>query len=124
MILILTLPLAAALVCLRAPLPAVRMVTAVAGVSSFGLVLALVPAAAHGDIAYLRLLRVDAVSAVFLLATGFLYGAIAVYSIGYMSAGHDSERGARYSRRFWLGLSLFAWAGVVPPVVGPLCLLG
>ena len=123
MVLILTLPLAAALVSLRAPLPAVRSVTAVAGVSSFGLVLALVPAAAHGDLGYLRLLRVDAVSAVFLLATGFLYGAIAVYSIGYMSAGRDSERGARYSRRFWLGLNLFAWAMLVAPMMSNLALL-
>src|SRR3984957_12839057 len=123
MILILTLPLAAALVCLRAPLPAVRTVTAVAGVSSFGLVLALVPAAAHGDIAYLRLLRVDAVSAVFLLATGFLYGAVAVYSIGYMSGGHDGARSARFTRRFWIGLNLFAWAMLVAPMMSNLALL-
>ena len=85
MMLLLTLPLAAALVCLRVPLPAARAVTVVCGAASFGLVLALVPAAAHGDLGYLRLLRVDALSAVFLLATGFLYAAVAVYSVGYLS---------------------------------------
>ena len=123
MILILALPLAAALVSLRAPLAVVRVVTAVAGVACFGLVLALVPAAAHGNLGYLRLLRVDAVSAVFLLATGFLYAAIAVYSIGYMAGGHGSPGATRFTRRFWIGLNLFAWAMLVAPMMSNLALL-
>ena len=53
-----------------------------AGVACFGLVLALIPAAAHQDLSYLSYLRVDAVSAIFLLATGFLYAAVAVYAVG------------------------------------------
>ena len=122
-ILILALPLATAVICLRAPLAAARTLTALTGVASFGLVLALVPTTAHGDIAYLRLLRVDAVSAVFLLATGFLYGAIAVYSIGYMSGGHGGGAASRYSRRFWVGLNLFAWAMLVAPMMSNLALL-
>jgi hydrogenase-4 component F len=122
-ILILALPLATAVICLRAPLAAARTLTALTGVASFGLVLALVPTTAHGDIAYLRLLRVDAVSAVFLLATGFLYGAIAVYSIGYMSGGHGGGAATRYSRRFWVGLNLFAWAMLVAPMMSNLALL-
>src|SRR5580693_5813334 len=122
-ILILALPLATAVICLRAPLAAARTLTALTGVASFGLVLALVPTTAHGDIAYLRLLRVDAFSAVFLLATGFLYAAVAVYSIGYMSGGHERHRPARYSRRFWLGLNLFAWAMLAAPMMSNLALL-
>ena len=50
-----------------------------------GLVIALVPAAAHRDLGYLACLRVDALSVVFLLATGFLYAAVAVYSVGYLA---------------------------------------
>ena len=56
--------------------------------------LALVPAAATARRDYLRFLRVDALSAVFLLATGFLYAAVAVYSIGYLS-GEPSRRARR-----------------------------
>jgi hydrogenase-4 component F len=123
LMLLLTLPVAAALTCLRVPLAVARTTTAVSGAASFGLVLALVPAAAHGDVSYLRFLRVDAVSAVFLLATGFLYAAVAVYSIGYMSGGHEGHRPARYSRRFWLGLNLFAWAMLAAPMMSNLALL-
>ena len=123
LILLLTLPVAAALACLRVPLAVARTTTAVSGAASFGLVLALVPAAAHGNVSYLRFLRVDALSAVFLLATGFLYAAVAVYSIGYMSGGHEGHRPARYSRRFWLGLNLFAWAMLAAPMMSNLALL-
>ena len=71
-LLLLTLPLAATLVSLRAPVAASQAVTVITGVTSFALVLALIPAAAHRDLAYLEFVRVDAVSAVFLLATSFL----------------------------------------------------
>ena len=43
LLLLLTLPLAAAVICLRAPLAVARAITAVSGVACFGLVLALVP---------------------------------------------------------------------------------
>jgi hydrogenase-4 component F len=119
MLLLLTLPLAAALACVRAPLPAARAVTVACGAASFGLVAALVPAAAHGTLGYLRLLRVDALSAVFLLATGFLYAAVAVYSVGYLSGG----QAPRYARRFWVGLNLFAWAMLAAPMMSNLALL-
>ena len=86
-ILLLLVPAAgrgAGLACAPRP-PAAQAVTAVAGVACFGLVLALIPAAAHHDLAYLSYLRIDAISAVFLLATSFLYGAVAVYSVGYLA---------------------------------------
>jgi len=119
LMLLLTLPVAVALACLRVPVAVARTATAACGVACFGLVLALVPAAAHGDVQYLRFLRVDAVSAVFLLATGFGYAASAVYSIGYLSGGPDP----RYSRRFWVGLNLFAWAMLAAPMMSNLALL-
>ena len=74
-LLILALPLLATVICVRAPQRACGLVTAVTGVACLGLVVALVPAAAHRDLSYLGFLRADALSAVFLLATGFLYAA-------------------------------------------------
>ena len=96
LLLLLTLPLAAAVSCLRVPLAAARTITAICGIACFGLVLALVPTAAHADIQTLRLLRVDALSAVFLIATGFLYGAVALYSVGYLSGGRDDQEPRRW----------------------------
>ncbi len=123
MLLLLALPLAAALACLRAPLPAAGPATAVCGTAAFGLVLALVPTAAHGDLEYLRVLRVDAVSAVFLLATAFLYATVAIYSVGYLGAAHDGRGRGRRSRQFWVGLNLFAWSMLVAPMMSNLALL-
>jgi hydrogenase-4 component F len=123
MVLVLALPLVAALICLRAPLAVGRVATTACGVASFALVIALVPAAARGDIAWLRVLRIDAVSVVFLLATAFLYGAVGAYSVGYLTGGHDRRGQARHSRRFWVGLNLFAWAMLVAPMMSNLALL-
>jgi hydrogenase-4 component F len=122
MMLLLILPLAAAVICVQAPLAAARAVTVICGVACFGLVLALVPAAAHRNVQYLRFLRVDALSAVFLLATGFLYASVAIYSIGYLSAGQQ-QHDRRYTRRFWVGLNLFAWAMLAAPMMSNLALL-
>jgi hydrogenase-4 component F len=121
MLLLLALPLAVALACLRAPLRAAGPLTAACGIVCFGLLIALLPTAARGDLEFLRVLRVDAVSAVFLLATGFLYAVVAIYSIGYLGAGHDSR--GRRARQFWVGLNLFAWAMLVAPMMSNLALL-
>jgi hydrogenase-4 component F len=123
MLLLLALPLAAALVCVRAPLPVARTVTVVSGVASFAFVLVLVPAAASRDLDYLRVLRVDALSAVFMLATGFLYAAVAVYSIGYLSKEGKDEASIKRTRRLWAGLNLFAWAMLAAPMTSNLALL-
>ncbi len=124
-LLLLIVPFAGALVSLRAPAAVTEAATAAAGIVSFGLVLALVPAAAHRDLSYLPYLRVDAVSAVFLLATSFLYAAVALYSIGYLAPSR--RRGGagypRYSRRFHAGLNLFAWTMLAAPLMSNLALL-
>jgi hydrogenase-4 component F len=128
---ILVVPLAAGLLCLTVPAqtgpaqtgPAqtgAAAVTVVSGVASFGLVLALVPDAAHGDLSYLSgYLRVDAIGVVFLLATSFLYAAVAVYAVGYVRTQHD----ATYARRFYAGFNVFAWAMLAAPLMGSLALL-
>jgi len=123
MLVLLLMPLGAALICLRAPLVVARTATAVAGIASFALVLALLPAAAHRDIAYLDVLRVDALSTVFMLATGFLYAAVAVYSIGYLSGGGHGEPSSKRTRQLWAGLNLFAWAMLAAPMTSNLALL-
>jgi len=119
---LLIVPLAAGLACAALPGPAKvgPVVTGTCGVASFGLVLALVPAAAHHDLSYFSYLRVDALSAIFLLTTGFLYAAVGVYSIGYVRHhGH----GDRYARRFYTGFNLFAWAMLAAPLMGSLALV-
>jgi hydrogenase-4 component F len=118
---LLIVPLAAGLACAVAPRPKLSpAVTVASGVACFGLVLALVPAAAHHDLSYLSYLRVDAVSAIFLLATGFLYAAVGIYSVGYIKHhGHDE----RYARRFYAGFNLFGWAMLAAPLMSSLALL-
>ena len=124
-LLLLTLPFAAALVSLRAPDGVAEAVTAVTGLACFGLVLALVPEAAHHDLDYLSYLRIDAISVVFLMATSFLYAAVAVYSIGYLAPSRRSRDPgfSRYSRRFYTGLNLFAWTMLAAPMMNNLALL-
>src|SRR6266571_4999530 len=121
MLSILIVPLAAGITCAILPARRTRAaaaVTVAAGVASFALVLTLVPAAAHHDLNYLSYLRADAVSAIFLLATGFLYGAVAVYAVGYTKRHEDL-----YARRFYAGLNLFAWAMLAAPLMSSLALL-
>jgi hydrogenase-4 component F len=121
---LLIVPFAAAVACAVLPGRAARRlspaITVTAGVASFGLVLALLPTVAHHDLTYLSYLRVDALSEIFLLATGFLYAAVAIYTVGY------AERQAhypRYARRLYAGLNLFAWAMLAAPLMSSLALL-
>jgi hydrogenase-4 component F len=121
---ILIVPLAAAVACLimpgRAALRMAPALTVSAGVVSFALVLALVPEAAHRNLSYLSgYVTADAVSMIFLLATGFLYAAVAVYAVGYLR----SHRDATYARRFYAGFNAFAWAMLAAPLMGSLALL-
>src|SRR3984885_2731741 len=119
---LLVVPLAAGIACAVLPAPAKvgPVLTGTSGLASFALVLALVPDAAHHDLGYLTYLRVDALSVIFLFATGFLYAAVGVYSIGYVQ---HHGRGDRYARRFYAGFNLFAWAMLTAPLMSSLALL-
>jgi hydrogenase-4 component F len=112
---ILLVPLAAGLACLALRSRTAAAITAVSGLASFALVLTLVPTAAHRDVSWGSYLRVDAVSMIFLLATGFLYAAVAAYAVGYQR-GH-------YDQRFYAGLNLFAWSMLAAPLMNSLALL-
>ena len=105
---LLIVPLTAGIACAVLPAKLAPAITVVSGVACFAGVLVLIPAVTHRDLNYLSYLRVDAVSAIFLLATGFLYASVAVYSVGYLSHNHGEKDFARYSRRFYAGLNLFA----------------
>jgi hydrogenase-4 component F len=117
---LLIVPLAAGAACAVLPATAGPAVTVASGVACFGLVLGLVPDAARHDLGYLTYLRADALSVIFLLATGFLYAAVGVYSVGYLR--HHGP-GDRYARRFYAGFNLFAWAMLAAPLMSSLALL-
>ena len=121
MLSILIVPVVAGITCAVLPARRTRVaaaITVTAGVACFALVLTLVPAAAHRDLNYLSYLRADALSAIFLLAAGFLYAAVAVYAVGYTKRHEDL-----YGRRFYAGLNLFAWAMLAAPLMSSLALL-
>ncbi len=116
------LPLLGALLSL---LPGRRIAPAASvtvGVACLGLALALVPAASKGPVA-LSFLRADAISVVFVLGTAFLYATTTAYSVGYLRAEHERADFPRYSRLFWVGLNLFAWAMLCAPLMNSLALL-
>ncbi|MGI8524533.1 MAG: proton-conducting transporter membrane subunit [Nocardioides sp.] len=106
-------------------------VTLAAGVVCFAATLILIAGAKDGVVS-VGFLRVDALSEVFLLPTGFLYAATAAYSIGYLAFDADSagraggaEQAAfvRYSRLFHVGMNVFAWSMLCAPLADGLALL-
>src|SRR5487761_1207588 len=116
-------PVIAALVALVAPVRASGAVTAIAGGACFAAVIALVPAAGRRDVVLGSYLRADALSVVFLLATSFLYAAVAVYLIGFLRSGGKSRAEIRYSCRLLAGLNVFAWSMLAAPMMSSLALL-
>ena len=123
LVFLLIAPLIAALIAFWAPVPAGGAVTAICGVACFAAVIALVPAAGRHDVVLGSYLRVDALSVVFLLATSFLYAAVAVYLIGFLRSGGQSRAEIRYSCRLLAGLNIFAWAMLAAPMMSSLALL-
>jgi hydrogenase-4 component F len=127
LIAVMVVPLGAAVVAWWAGPRLGGAVTVIGGTATFGLALALVPSVAHGRggtgavTALDSWLRVDSLSLVFLITTGFLYCLTAIFAVGYVSA--DRSAGPLYRRRLLAGLNLFAWAMAMAPVVNNLGLL-
>ena len=120
---LMALPFAVAIVTYFVPVGVSRILTVISGALTFALALALVPtAAAHAQVTEGSVLRVDALSVVFLVATAFLYGATAVFAAGYLHLD-PGPTGARYGRRFYALLNLFCWSMVAAPLVNGLALL-
>src|SRR5487761_1795980 len=99
------------------------LVALVAPVRASAIMIALVPAAGRRDVVLGSYLRADALSVVFLLATGFLYAAVAVYLIGFLRSGGKSRAEIRYSCRLLAGLNVFAWSMLAAPMMSSLALL-
>jgi hydrogenase-4 component F len=116
------LPLVPTVCALFAPLRVTQGVTIAGGIASFALALALVSTAAQRDLHW-GLLRADALSVVFVLATSFLYATTSVYCLGYLERGGDPRRPTRYFRRFYVGINLFAWSMLCAPLMNGLALL-
>jgi hydrogenase-4 component F len=122
LIVILVVPLGASVGSAFVPARLAKALTLSAGVVVFGVAVALVPATGVTT-ALAGWLRVDSLSEVFLLAVGFLYVSTAVFAVGYVHQDGDSAAERRYSRRFFAGLNLFAWAMAMAPIVNGLALL-
>jgi hydrogenase-4 component F len=121
LIVLLVVPFAVSVACWWAPVGVGRALTLASGLLSLVLAILLVPA--KTTTALSGWLRVDALSMVFLCAVAFLYGVTAVFAIGYVRPGGDAASAARYSRRLFAGLNLFAWSMAMAPVVNGLALL-
>ncbi|WP_020502523.1 proton-conducting transporter membrane subunit [Sciscionella marina] len=122
LVLLTTVPLLGAAVALLGHQRATETVTALLGAGSFGLAIVLMPHVSHGALQF-GFLRADAVSVVFLLGTTFLYAAASIYAIGYLRSDPENTDPSGYSRRFYLGLNLFAWSMMCAPLVDGLALL-
>jgi hydrogenase-4 component F len=122
LILLCALPLVPAALAIIAPIRVVQAATALVGAATFVMALILVPKATGGAVA-IGFLRADALSVVFLLAISFLYATVSLYTIGYLRESEHADDFARYARRFYFGLNLFAAAMLWAPLVDGLALL-
>jgi hydrogenase-4 component F len=123
LLVMLCLPFVVAIATYVLPTQTSKVVTALSGACVFGMSLAILPTvSAHKTVTLGGVLRVDALSLVFLLAVTFLYGATAIFAAGYLHTG-AGVAGRRYDRRFWAGLNLFCWSMVAAPLLNGLALL-
>jgi hydrogenase-4 component F len=117
LLLVLLLPLAAAVVALASPARAGQAATLVSGVVCLAGVCAVAFAVRNGST--LRLadgwLGLDPLGAVFLIPTGLLYAAAGIYSPGYLR--RESREGyTAFSRRYFAYLNLFCLALLLVPI--------
>jgi hydrogenase-4 component F len=95
-----------------------RVATLLAGLVSLGLAIAIAIAVEHGRVlsAAGGWLRVDALGAVFLLATGLLYAISGVFSIGYLGVTRGETGFTSFARRYFALLNLFGWSMLLVPL--------
>ncbi len=118
LITILALPLVAALFAMLGDWRLARAASAGAGLLCLSLAVVLAIAVCHGRTlqALHGWLRLDSLGAVFLLATGLLYGIAAVFSIGYLRADEATEGFGKFARRYFTLLNLFGWTMLLVPL--------
>jgi hydrogenase-4 component F len=117
---ILALPLIAAALALLDGWRLARAATLVAGIVSFGLAVAAAIAVEHGRVLQSldEWIRLDSLGAVFLVATGLLYAAAGIFSIGYLGSDQSQPDFPRFARRYFFLLNLFAWSMLAVPLAG------
>jgi hydrogenase-4 component F len=114
----LAVPLAAVLLTLVGDWRVARTATLLAGLTALVMAIAIAITVRHGrvlDTAH-GWLRVDSLGAVFLLATGLLYGMAAVFSVGYLGVESSSAGFAGFARRYFGLLNLFGWSMLLVPL--------
>jgi hydrogenase-4 component F len=118
-IVLLTLPLLAAIAALVGPPRVAEAATLVAGVAALGLAVAAAAEVKDGTplVALDGWLRLDPLGAVFLLASGLLYATGAVYSVGYLRADERRADYAQFARRYFAYVNVFAWTMLLVPEV-------
>ncbi len=118
LIAILAVPLAAVAVAAADGWRLARAATVVAAVVSLVLSVALALDVRHGAVEHALggWLRLDSLGAVFLAATGLLYAAAAVFSIGYLAVDERGHGFDSFARRYFVLLNLFSWSMLLVPL--------
>jgi hydrogenase-4 component F len=115
---ILAVPLVATAVTLLDGWRLARAATLVSGIVALGLAITIAITVEHGRVieAAGGWLRVDSLGAVFLLATGLLYGMAAVFSIGYLGVEEGRAGFPSFAKRYFALLNLFGWSMLLVPL--------
>jgi hydrogenase-4 component F len=119
LVVLLVLPLAATGCSLGRSTALAEAASLAGGAASFAVTVVLALSVRHGttQTALGGWLRLDSLGAVFLLASGFLYAAAAVFSVGYLRAGPHRPGFVGYARRFYAFLNLFCWTMLLVPLM-------
>lgn len=120
LVVLLVLPLVAAIASAVAPEAIVGEVASVASaIVSFVVVILVVASVRDGSELSTAggWLHLDSLGGVFLLATGFLYAAGSVFSVGYLRAGEEKRTFAPFARRYYAYLNLFGWTMFLVPLM-------
>ena len=119
LILLLAVPVAAAALSLAGSTRLAEVASVLGGVGAACVTVALAGSVRNGIAvdALGQWLRLDSLGAVFLLATGFLYGAGALFSVGYLRAGAGRDGFGAYARRYYVFFNLFGWTMLLVPLM-------
>jgi hydrogenase-4 component F len=115
---ILVVPLVAVLLTFVDGWRVARAATALSGLISLALAIVIASEVRDGRvlIAADGWLRVDSLSAVFLLATGLVYGIAGVFSIGYLGVDQTHSGFRPFAKRYFVYLNLFGWTMLLVPL--------
>jgi hydrogenase-4 component F len=119
LVFLLLTPLAAAALSLLGSTRLAEYASLAAGIGTAALTTALAATVRDGSARETlgQWLHMDSLGAVFLLATGLLYGAGAVYSVGYLRASAERPGHEAYARRYYVFLNLFGWTMLLVPLM-------